>query len=66
MTTRPEVKSYDESFLFMHVRADEERCLGGQDHDFKGWQEFDGGRGGTTVCTRCGLSAFEHSLRYAP
>jgi hypothetical protein len=35
-------------------------------HDFKGWKEFDGGRGGTTVCTRCGISAFSHSMRYAP
>lgn len=35
-------------------------------HDFTGWQEFDGGRGGTTVCSRCGISAFAHSMRYAP
>jgi hypothetical protein len=28
-------------------------------------EEFDDRRGGTTVCTRCGLSAFEHSMRYA-
>lgn len=35
-------------------------------HDFQGWVEFDGGRGGTTVCTRCGISAFSHSMRYAP
>lgn len=35
-------------------------------HDFTGWQEFDGGRGGTTVCSRCGISAFSHSMRYAP
>jgi hypothetical protein len=28
--------------------------------------EFDGGRGGTTVCTRCGISAFSHSMRYGP
>jgi hypothetical protein len=35
-------------------------------HDFQGWQEFDDGRGGTTVCTRCGISSFAHSMRYAP
>ncbi len=35
-------------------------------HDFQGWREFDDGRGGTTVCTRCGISAFTHSMRYAP
>jgi hypothetical protein len=35
-------------------------------HDFQGWMEFDDGRGGTTVCTKCGISAFSHSMRYAP
>jgi hypothetical protein len=35
-------------------------------HDFQGWVEFDEGRGGTTVCTRCGISSFSHSMRYAP
>lgn len=35
-------------------------------HNFEGWQEFDEGRGGTTVCTKCGISAFTHSMRYAP
>lgn len=35
-------------------------------HDFQGWVEFDDGRGGTTVCTRCGISAFSHSMRYGP
>jgi hypothetical protein len=35
-------------------------------HDFQGWEEFDDGRGGTTVCTRCGISAFSHAMRYAP
>ena len=35
-------------------------------HDFQGWVEFDEGRGGTTVCTRCGISAMSHAIRYAP
>lgn len=35
-------------------------------HDFQGWVEFDEGRGGTTVCTRCGITAFSHAMRYAP
>lgn len=35
-------------------------------HDFQGWEEFDGGRGGTTVCTSCGISAMSHSMRYGP
>ena len=35
-------------------------------HDFQGWVVFDEGRGGTTVCTRCGITAFSHAMRYAP
>jgi hypothetical protein len=35
-------------------------------HDFQGWIEFDDGCGGTSVCTRCGISAFSHAMRYAP
>lgn len=35
-------------------------------HDFQGWMEFDEGRGGTTVCTRCGITSFAHAMRYAP
>lgn len=35
-------------------------------HDFQGLVEFDGGRGGTRVCTRCGISSFSHAMRYAP
>lgn len=35
-------------------------------HDFQGWIEFDEGRGGTQVCTRCGISAFSHAIRYGP
>lgn len=35
-------------------------------HDFQGWVTFDEGRGGTTVCTRCGMTSFAHSMRYAP
>ena len=64
MTNTP--KEYDESFIFMHIRADEERCHEGRPHDFQGWMSIDNGCGGTTVCTRCGLSAFEHSMRYGP
>lgn len=32
------------------------------EHDFNGWREFDDGRGGETVCQRCGLGAMGHSL----
>lgn len=48
----------------LHENASEELCQDGQPHDFKGWKEFEDGRGGTSVCVRCGLTAFEHSLRY--
>lgn len=32
-------------------------------HDFKGWREFDDGRGGETVCAKCGMGAMAFSLR---
>lgn len=38
-------------------------------HDFQGWEEVvypEGGSMGTTVCTRCGISAFSHSMRFWP
>lgn len=33
------------------------------EHDFKGWREFVDGRGGETVCTKCGMGAMAWSLR---
>lgn len=51
--------------LLLHARRDEEMCIDGQKHDFKGWVEIDGGLGGTTVCTKCQMTAFEHSMRYS-
>lgn len=33
------------------------------DHDFKGWREFADGRGGETVCGKCGIGAVAWSLR---
>lgn len=35
-------------------------------HDFQGWIAFEDGLGGTQLCTRCGISAYSHSMRYAP
>lgn len=59
----------DKEFIF-HARKNEEFCINGQKHDFRGWEDLkdeDGNiRGGTAVCTRCGLSAYDHSLRYGP
>ena len=52
--------------LFFHASPKPDAC----DHDFQGWEELkdDEGRvcGGTTVCTRCGMTSFAHALRYAP
>ena len=35
-------------------------------HDFGGWREIDGGRGGEQFCQKCGYGAMAHTLRYAP
>jgi hypothetical protein len=58
------VKAIETGELFFHATPDRERCIDGGEHDFKGWIEFDDGRGGTTVCSKCGLTAFDHSMRY--
>jgi hypothetical protein len=50
--------------LFFHARLNEELCKDGQKHDWQGWREIDGGRGGERVCAKCGMGAMEHSLRY--
>ncbi len=52
-------------FLF-HALKNEELCTDGKPHDWAGWVELEGGLGGTTVCSRCGLDAMTHSLRYGP
>ena len=36
------------------------------EHDWQGWRVFEDGRGGETVCKRCGMGAMSHSLRTAP
>jgi hypothetical protein len=36
------------------------------EHDFKGWREFEDGRGGEAVCTKCGIDAMQHSLWTGP
>jgi len=50
--------------IMFHATPNQELCLDGKAHDFKGGVEIDGGRGWTTVCTKCGLDAFTHSMRY--
>jgi hypothetical protein len=53
------------SILF-HTTPNEELCKDGRKHNFKGGRSIDGGRGWTTVCTECGITAMDHSLRYGP
>lgn len=45
--------------MFVHLSEKPEAC----DHDFQGWREFDDGRGGEQVCTKCGMGAMAYSLR---
>ena len=45
-----------ESDVFIHVTP---AC----DHDFRGWREIDGGRGGERYCSKCGIGAMAWSLR---
>lgn len=50
--------------VFFHAMPKDE-CK----HDFQGWREIvgpGGGRGGERVCTKCGIGAMEHSMRYLP
>jgi hypothetical protein len=44
-------------------------CMCGQshsqrtcEHEWGGWREIDGGRGGERFCQKCGLGAMAHSL----
>ncbi|UIJ43753.1 hypothetical protein LZK98_11690 [Sphingomonas cannabina] len=43
--------------LTLHIKRKVE-C----EHDFQGWREFDDGRGGERVCTKCGLGAMAYTL----
>ena len=63
----PEMR-FDENTgdFVIHETTGQELCTDGNEHKFEGWQEFEDGRGGTAVCSRCGLTAFEHALRYGP
>ena len=42
--------------IFIHITP---KC----EHDFKGWRDFDDGRGGEQVCSKCGTGAMSDSLR---
>ena len=44
--------------VFIHFTKAPPPC----DHDFQGYREFEDGRGGEQVCTKCGLGAMAHTL----
>lgn len=48
--------------LFIHVTPRAGACQ----HEFKGWREFDDGRGGERVCTKCGMGAMAWTLANDP
>ena len=62
--TETDFKALFDKGVVFHARKNEEFCADGADHDWQGWREFEDGRGGETVCARCGLGAMSHSLRY--
>lgn len=57
-----------EGWNIFHNPHDDDDCYcdcaagGPCEHDFQGWREFEDGRGGEQVCTRCGTGAMRHSL----
>ena len=63
----PEMR-FDETTgnFFIHETTGQEVCKDGKPHQWAGWREFEDGRGGTQICSVCGISAFEHSMRYGP
>jgi len=56
--------------LTFHVLKNEELCTDGKPHDWADCMDLKDEqgrvRGSTTVCSRCGLDAMTHSLRYGP
>ncbi len=48
--------------FFFHAQPKADAC----EHDFQGWREIDGGRGGEQFCKKCGMGAMEHTLRTGP
>ena len=63
---RPEDKYPESGETFVHIQRKPERCYGNcptMEHEFTGWREIDGGRGGEQVCKHCGMGAMEHTLR---
>ena len=63
---RPEEKYPKSDEAFVHMTRKPELCYGNvptMQHEFTGWREIDGGRGGEQVCKHCGMGAMEYSLK---
>jgi len=49
--------------ITFHARRDPLVCLPDREkHEFTGWREIGGGRGGETVCKHCGVGAMSYTL----
>lgn len=69
MTTNNEKpnNSAEPTLPVIQVFTDSSWCNDGTpNHDWQGWREFDGGRGGERVCAKCGMGAMHHSLMTGP
>lgn len=44
--------------VFIHFLDKPDACK----HDFADWREFEDGRGGEQVCSKCGMGAMHYSL----
>jgi len=56
---------YDGSFSHI-VEPDGMRKAAPCKHEFGGWREIDGGRGGERFCQKCGLGAMAATMPYLP
>lgn len=66
---RPEDKYPTTNEVFIQMTRKPEYCYGNQPtmkHEFTGWREIDGGRGGEQVCKFCGMGAMEYTLKVGP
>ena len=44
--------------VFIHMTPRADAC----EHDFQGWRDFPDGRGGETVCVKCGVGAMAATM----
>ena len=49
----------------IQIFTDGPKCpVDGKEHDFSKWVDFPDGSGGSSVCSKCGLTAMDHTLMY--